>query len=132
MRRVGTIFVILAVIVVGVFVERRVLGRSDDNATDDPSSWNTIAVLTGEGVSVVSRDGKAETVTYPLDDEPLDLQSEVVGGVLVTLADDGRIAQTDLGDGTAERPRLATTRRFGSLRQLVDSLFARNRAATSP
>jgi hypothetical protein len=101
-RRIGTICAILAVIAIGVFVARNVLGRTDDNATDDPSTWNTLAVLTDEGVSVVSRNGDAETVTYPLDDEPLDLQSEVVGGVLVTLADDGRIAQTDLGDGTTE------------------------------
>jgi hypothetical protein len=100
MRRILIASAAVGVVVLGVIGGRALFGGDDSPSDSDPASWNTVATLTGSGVTLVNRNGSDEIAAYPLDADPLDLQSELFGNVLVTLADDGRVVQTDLADGT--------------------------------
>jgi hypothetical protein len=102
MRRIATAGVLVAILLAGVFVTRRLIDDGSASPAEDASAWNAIAVLTGNGISVRNRAGTDEVATYSLATDPLDDQSLTLGSSLITVSDDGTVVLTDLGDGSAE------------------------------
>lgn len=98
--------VVVAIAVVAI-VASRFIGGDDDSAGSQSANadWDTIVVLTRDQVRLLERDSGDEIDTFDSVDDLLDAQSLVVGNVLVTMTDEGRINQIDLTDGTSRRGR---------------------------
>lgn len=106
-RRAIVIGVGIVVVAVLAWVVVGLLGGDDGSSTSELSSadWNTAVVLTADEIRTVDP-GSGEIIdTFPASDDLLDAQSLVVGKVLVTMNDAGRIVQTDLTDGSTTRGR---------------------------
>lgn len=107
MRRALVVAAVVASIAgVAVLASRFV---ADDDApstsTAAAAEWDTIVLLDDDGIRLLDRDSTDEIETYSTDDDLLDAQSVVAGKVLVTMTDEGRITQVDLGDGSQRRSR---------------------------
>lgn len=106
-RRILLVVVIVAAILVVAFVVRRFAfgDDPDDGSNGESGDWNTIVVVNDDQIRLLSRDSGDEVSAYDVDDDLLDVQSLVAGTVLVTLADEGRIDQIDLTDGSESSGR---------------------------
>ena len=62
-------------------------------------------VLSNDEIRLLDRDSTDEINAFTTFDDLLDAQTLVAGNVLVTMTDEGRITQTNLGDGSERRSR---------------------------
>jgi hypothetical protein len=106
-RRSLVVAVVVAAIAGGAILASRFIGGDDSStpSTSTAAQWNTIVVLSPDEIRLLDRDSTDEIDTYTASDDLLDAQTLVAGNVLVTMTDEGRITQTDLGDGSERRSR---------------------------
>lgn len=105
-RLIAIGFAVAVLGTLAVVIGRLVSGNGDDTpSTPFDPSWNTVAVLDTQTITLVDPDDGDEIETYDAPTDLLDAQSLALGNVLVVLDDAGRISQIDLTDGSIERDR---------------------------
>ena len=106
-RRALVVAVVVAAIAGAAVLGSRFIGGDDSStpSTSAAAEWNTIVVLSADEIRLLDRDATDEADAFTASDDLLDAQSLVAGNVLVTMTDEGRITQTDLGDGSERRSR---------------------------
>lgn len=106
-RRALVVAVVVAAVAGAAILASRFIGGDDSStpSTSAAAEWNTIVVLSTDEIRLLDRDSTDEIDAFTAFDDLLDAQSLVAGNVLVTMTDEGRITQTDLGDGSERRSR---------------------------
>lgn len=108
-RRALFVGLVVAAIAGAAILVGRVVGSSDDDSAAHATTdeWNTVVLLTEEGVELTDPSSGDVLERFESSEELLDAASETAGQTLVLLGPDGRITQLDLSDGTARRARSA-------------------------
>ena len=106
-RRALVVAVVVAAVAGAAILASRFIGGDDSPRhrhrplqTGTPS-WCSAPMRFGSSTAIPPTKSRPSRVA----DDLLDAQSLVAGNVLVTMTDEGRITQTDLGDGSERRSR---------------------------
>ena len=106
-RRALVVAVVVAAVAGTAILASQFIGsdKSSTPPTSIAAEWDTIVVLSNDEIRLLDRDSTDEINAFTTFDDLLDAQTLVAGNVLVTMTDEGRITQTNLGDGSERRSR---------------------------